>query len=110
MQYNTSLIYLYNNEIYTYQNMIQNNRMRITKLQMEKNRLSENIKNLENEKNQIRGIEILQTPTVSPSPIKPRTKLNMIVWSVMGLVVMIFLAFLLEYVSRYRTRRREEDA
>jgi LPS O-antigen subunit length determinant protein (WzzB/FepE family) len=110
MQHNNSLIYLYNNEIYTYQNMIQNNRMRITKLQIEKSGLSENIKNLENEKKQIRGIEILQAPTISTLPIKPRTKLNMIVWSVIGLVVMIFLAFFVEYISRYRTRGREGSA
>ena len=104
---NEQIMYLYNNQIHTYLNMIRNDRMRITKLRTQISELSEKIRNLEYEKNQIKGIEVLQAPTSSARPVKRKIALTVVLASVGGVVVMSFLAFFIEYILKYRARELE---
>jgi capsular polysaccharide biosynthesis protein len=104
---NEQIMYLYNNQIHTYLNMIRNDRMRITILRTQISRLSEKIRNLEYEKNQIKGIEVLQAPTSSARPVKRKIALTVVLASVGGVVVMSFLAFFIEYILKYRARELE---
>ena len=63
------------------------------------------IKKIQIQRNNIQNIEIIQAPTKNALPIKPKTKLNIILALTAGLFLMIFLAFLLENFRKYRERQ-----
>ena len=65
------------------------------------------IKSLEFKKNHIQNIQIIKTPKSSFSPIKPKTRLNVMLAGVVGLFLTVFLAFFVEYISKYRAREDE---
>ena len=67
----------------------------------------EEIENLKFKKNSIQNIQIIKTPKSSLSPIKPKTRLNVMLAGVVGLFLTIFLAFFVEYISKYRARKDE---
>jgi capsular polysaccharide biosynthesis protein len=104
---NELIIYLYNNEIYTYLNMTRENRIRITELRTQISGLSEKIKNLEFGKSQIKGIEVLQAPVGSARPVKRKIALTVVLASVGSVVVMCFLSFFIEYILKYKGRELE---
>ena len=62
------------------------------------------IKNLEFKKDSIQNIQIIKPPDPGISPIKPRTKLNVMLAGVVGLFLSVFLAFFVEYISKYKSR------
>jgi uncharacterized protein involved in exopolysaccharide biosynthesis len=62
------------------------------------------IKSLQLKKDNIQNIQILKPPTSSPNPIKPKTKFIVILALVAGLFLMLFLAFFLEYLNKYKSR------
>ena len=53
-------------------------------------------------KNNIQNVRILQEPHRSPSPISPKTKLNVILAAFVGLLIMVFLSFFLEFLSKHK--------
>ena len=75
---------------------------RADELKGELNRLLEEVKGLESKKQNVRNMEILQSPSSSPYPVKPKMKLNVMLATITGLLVMLFLAFFLEYVQKHR--------
>jgi len=74
----------------------------IAALESQKSYILEEIKNLEFKKNYVQNIQILQPPKSSLSPVKPKKKLNVLLASVVGLFLTVFLAFFIEYVSKHR--------
>lgn len=80
----------------------EDERLNLDKLNGESGRLLKEIKSLEFKKNNVQNIEILQPPTSSPYPIKPKKTLNVILAFVVGFFGMLFLAFFLEYVQGHR--------
>ena len=58
------------------------------------------IENLKFKKNNIQNIRIILNPYSSPHPIKPKKILNAILAMVIGIFLMIFLSFCLEYISK----------
>jgi uncharacterized protein involved in exopolysaccharide biosynthesis len=66
--------------------------------------LSENIDNLEKKKNNIVIIKVMQPPTASSHPIKPRVKRNTILAGAVGIFLMLILAFFIESISKYKKR------
>jgi len=73
----------------------------------EKNYISGEIKTIEFKKNNIQNIQIIKSPKSSPSPIKPKTRLNVMLAGVVGLFLTVFLAFFVEYISKYKNRERD---
>ncbi|MBW2202429.1 MAG: hypothetical protein JRF71_16670, partial [Deltaproteobacteria bacterium] len=65
------------------------------------------MKNLQFKKDNIQNIQFLQPATSSLYPIKPRKMLIIALAEVFGLLLMLFLAFFLEFVSRYKQRKIE---
>ena len=65
---------------------------------------TKDIETLEKEKSNIQNIQIIQPPDTAEIPKTIKTKLNIILALVAGLIVMIFLAFLLEYIRKYKKR------
>ena len=67
------------------------------------------VKDLQFKNDNIQNIQVLQAPISSPIPIKPRKKLNVMLSAVVGFFTICFLAFLVEYVSKYRNRNINKD-
>jgi capsular polysaccharide biosynthesis protein len=71
--------------------------------------LSMEIAELNKEKNSIQYIEVLQPPTSSRSPIKPKTKVAVMIAFVVGLFVTVFSSFFLEYLLDHRRRKTSTE-
>jgi uncharacterized protein involved in exopolysaccharide biosynthesis len=56
------------------------------------------IKNLEFKKDSVQNIQILKPPTNDPKPIKPRLLLNAALAFMVGMFLMVFLSFFIEYI------------
>ncbi len=68
------------------------------------------IEDLEKAKKNIQNIQILQSPRATPLLIKPvRTKRNVLLASIVGLFLMLFMAFYLEYISKYKNREKRAE-
>lgn len=79
----------------------------IKDLESEKKYVLEEIKSVEFKKNSIQNIQIIKAPKPSRSPIKPKTRLNVMLAGVVGLFLTVFLAFFVEYISKYKGREDE---
>jgi len=66
------------------------------------------IQSLKFKKSQIQNIQIVKSPQASRSPIKPKTRLNVMLAGVVGLFLTVFLSFFVEYISKYRNRESDE--
>jgi len=67
--------------------------------------VSTEIADLKKKNSNIKYIEVLQPPTSSQGPIKPKTRVAVLMAFVVGLFVTVFSSFFLEYLLRYRTRK-----
>jgi len=67
------------------------------------------IVDLNKEKSNIEYIEVLQPPTSTVRPVKPKTKVATMLAVVVGLFTMVFLAFFLEYVFKYKSKKYDEN-
>jgi len=83
---------------------IENLKSNIRDLETDKKYKLEEIENLKFKKNSIQNIQIIKPPKASPSPIKPKKRLNVMLAGVVGLFLTVFLAFFVEYISKYRSR------
>ena len=70
--------------------------------------LEQEIKNIDYRKTHIQNIQIIKPPSSSPVPIKPKKKLIVVLGALLGLSSMLFLAFFLEYILRYKERGSED--
>jgi len=102
IQQNLALANTYKNDISEYNSEKENENGNIGKTQNTIKELLEEIKNLEFKKSNIESIQILQLPSPSPYPLKPKKKQIVLLAAIAGLFVMSFLAFPLEYLSKHR--------
>ena len=101
-QKNLELSNNYQNEINDYKLKKEGELQKIEQSENEIAKKLNEIKNLQFKKDNIQNIQILRPATSSPNPIKPKTKLNVILALVAGLFIMLFLAFFLEYLSKHK--------
>ena len=73
---------------------------KIEGLQAKINDLKVEIDRLNLEKSIIECIRVIQNPEVSLSPIKPKKRLNVLLAGVVAFMMMMFLAFFLEYIRK----------
>ena len=71
---------------------------------------TKDIETLEKEKSNIQNIQIIQPPISTELPKSNKTKLKVILSSVLGLFVMLLLSFFLEYLKNYKRRADREYA
>ena len=64
--------------------------------------MSTEIADMKKEKSNVKYIEVLLPPTGSRSPIRPKVKLNIMLGAMLGFFATLFLAFLLEYLSKWK--------
>jgi len=85
---------------YGYQHRLSNFQQNIAEI-------SKKIEKLEKEKLNIQNIQILQQPVTTELPLKKaKLKQKIMLATALGVFLMVFLAFLGEYISKYRNRRR----
>ena len=99
---NQSLFNQYRNDIKESLYGIEEEKIKNKNRRFEQDKLSADIRALEFKKDAVQNIKILQTPTATKHPIKPKIKLNVILALVAGLFLMLFLAFFLEYLSKFK--------
>ena len=102
IQQNLQLYNRYQDEINNYKRQKENELQKIKKSEHEIVKKLNEKKNLQFKRDSIQNIQILQPPTSSPYPIKPKTILNVILALVTGLFIMLFLLFFLEYLKRHK--------
>jgi len=72
--------------------------LRIKKLESDIPQIRASIKVFEERKTFAKPIEIIQAPTVSYKPTKPKKLLNTIIAGIAGLIISVFGAFLIQYI------------
>lgn len=105
VQQNLELANTYKNEINEYELKREEEIQKSNELENETRKMLGEIQNLEFKKNGIENIQILQAPTAEPDPVRPKKVLIVMLATVGGSFLMLFLSFFLEYISRYKTRR-----
>jgi hypothetical protein len=101
----TTMKTIYKNEIDGYFMQIERENDRQKSRQNKTDIILLQIRTIENKMNTIQNMQVIQSPTGSRRPVGPKTKLNIILASVFGLVIMLFLAFFLEYLSKHKNVR-----
>lgn len=64
---------------------------------------------LEEKLNKIRETEVIDPPTSSYYPIRPRTKQNILISGTVSLLVLVLFSFLLDHIGRYRKGRKSKE-
>ena len=79
--------------------------LKLYDLQQKVIKATKDIETLKNKKASIQSIQVLQSPVSKELPKVNNIKRNTILLSVVGLFVMSFLSFFLEYLNNYKNRR-----
>ena len=102
IQQNLQFVSGYKSQIQNLKNQKENELQNISELENKIQIQIAEINNLEFKKNNIQNIRIIQKPYSSKFPVRPKKMLNVILAVFVGIFAMIFLAFLLEYISKNR--------
>jgi capsular polysaccharide biosynthesis protein len=105
IQQNLQLANDYKNEIKDLKLTKETELQQISELENEHQQRIAEIENLKIKKSNIQNVQIIQKPYSSKYPIKPKKRFNVILAVFVGVFAMIFLAFLLEYISRNKDRK-----
>jgi len=107
IQQNLMLANTYKNEIEEYNAERENEKVTSEKHQNEIKEFQEEINSFKFKFDNIQNVQVLQKPTRSAYPIKPRKRVNVMLATLVGLFVMLFLAFFLEYIRKHRRREHQ---
>ena len=102
MQQNIALENSYRLEINDFASSQEQEKLRIEEIAIQERILLEEIEGFKSKMNNIQNIKILQPPSRSAYPIKPKIKLNVMLAGIVGLFGMLILAFLMEYIQRHK--------
>ena len=100
-----------------YTNLIQQNMAHNNKLNKQKADLMSNVEWLKSKidvlqvkKQTIKNVKLIKPPQPSLYPIKPKKKLNVILASIIGFFITLFLAFFIEYLQKMRNQPESSTA
>jgi capsular polysaccharide biosynthesis protein len=105
IQQNLQLANDYKNEIKDLKLTKETELQQISELENEFQTQLAEIENLKIKKSNIQNIQIIQKPYSSRYPVKPKKMRNVTLAVFVGIFVMVFLAFLIEYISRIKERK-----
>jgi uncharacterized protein involved in exopolysaccharide biosynthesis len=100
----TTMRMIYKNEIDDYYMQAERDNIQLKSKQNRADILLAKIREIKNKMNSMQNIQLIKSPISNRRPIKPKTKLNVMLASVAGLFMMLFLSFFLEYLSKYKKR------
>jgi len=104
IQQNQSNANQYRNDIKEYLYIVEEKDIKSREREFRKQELLKKIRMLEQNKSSVQNIKILQSPTATAHPIKPKTKVNVLLSLVIGAIFMVFLSFLLEYLIKFKNK------
>ncbi|UCF91872.1 MAG: hypothetical protein JSW39_26975 [Desulfobacterales bacterium] len=103
IQQNLALANDYKNQINSYELDKEEEIKKLKESESQIRQFLEEIENLEYKRGNIQNIQTLQRPDSSPFPIKPQKRLYVLFAAGVGLLMMLIVAFFLEYLSRYKS-------
>jgi LPS O-antigen subunit length determinant protein (WzzB/FepE family) len=109
IQQNLILANTYKNDINAYNGYLQSEKVALQEHINNQRALEAEIKNLEFKRDSIQNVQVLQYPTSNSIPIRPKKKLYVLLAALVGLFTTMFLALLLEYVSRHKEKDRQQE-
>ena len=71
--------------------------------------IEQNIEKLKIGKKEIEGIHVIQQPTASFNPVKPKKKLIVAMAGVIGLMASIFFVFFMEFIESQKAKLKEDN-
>jgi capsular polysaccharide biosynthesis protein len=101
----TTMKMMYKNEIVDYLMQIERQNDKLKSLQYRIDIHLLKIRQIKNEMNSIQNIQLIKPPVSSRRSITPKTKLYIMAASVVGLVIMLSLAFFLEFLFKHKNRK-----
>lgn len=81
--------------------------LELVRVREEKKAMMEEMKYLENIRDNIQMVTLIKPPIAPASPIKPNIKLNIALFTAVGLILMLFISFFLEYLKNYRIKANQ---
>jgi uncharacterized protein involved in exopolysaccharide biosynthesis len=84
-------------------------KLQIDDLETQKKIINKELQFLDHKKNNVQNLQILQPPVSSPDPIKPKKKLIVILATSIGIFMMVFLSFFIEYISKNKVQKLSAD-
>jgi capsular polysaccharide biosynthesis protein len=102
IQQNITLERDYGDDLNMYISMKEGFSLQLEKTKIKIKTIQETIKNYELSKSMIQNIQVLKSPQKNFYPISPNKRKNVLMAFVVGLLMTIFLAFLIEYVVRHK--------
>ena len=102
IQQNLNLRTEINNQILDYSSELGKAKSDLKRKQIEVDTLLKEIEDLKEKKNKIQNIQVVQQPTSSLYPINPGVKRNVMSAAAASFLLMLFLAFFLEYLLKFR--------
>lgn len=106
IQQNIALENSYRLEINDYTTWQEVEKLRMESLDTREEGLMQRIENAKAKMSAVQNIGILRSPFGNRNPIKPRTRLNVMLGFVGGAFLMIFASFFLEYIQRQRSQSK----
>jgi len=97
----------YRNTFQRYFSENENIKLDLFEIQKETDKLSKEIERLENEKQKVQLIQIVQPPVSKELPKSNKIKRNLILSLVAGFLLMLFLSFLLEYLKEHKNKKAD---
>jgi len=104
IQQNLQLANAYENQINNLQLKKEAELQNISELENIDQRQLEKIKSLEIKKSNIKNIKIIRKPYSTPDPIKPNKKLIVTLATFIGIFILVFLSFFIEYITKNRKK------
>lgn len=101
---NIQLSILFRNEIKNYQLKKEMELQKIDKLEREIKLKSYDMKRLQFDKDNIQNIQVLNPPTRSSHPVRPKILFNVLFALLLGLFISIFLALFAEYLRKSKKK------
>ena len=105
IQENLRTINEYKNQLLNFLSQKKKTEIQLKRIEEKIDVTTKGIAALNKEKDNIHYIQVLQTPTSSRSPIRPKPKVAVLMASVTGLFLMVVTSFFIEHISRYRSRK-----
>jgi len=105
IQQNLQLANDYENEITSLKRGKETELQKISSLENDIQVQIAKIDNLELKKDIIQNIRVIQKAYSSPHPIKPKKKLIVVLATMVGLFMMLFLSFFFEYISKNKEQK-----
>ena len=100
-----SLINNYKNQLNSYELKLESEKQKLTESEESLKNIMDQIGLFEFKRDSVQNIQILKPPTNSPYPIKPNKRLNVMLATMVGLFMMVFMSFLLEYISKNKVQK-----